>query len=79
MPDRRQHPSAVVAGNVETSQRIADALLDALRQAADVPAAGQGTMNNTIIGGSKWTYYETIGGGQGASAAATVPRASTSG
>jgi N-methylhydantoinase B len=62
-----RHPSAVVAGNVETSQRIADALLDALRQAADVPAAGQGTMNNTIIGGSSWTYYETIGGGQGAS------------
>jgi N-methylhydantoinase B len=62
-----QHPSAVVAGNVETSQRIADVLLEALRQVVDLPAAGQGTMNNTIIGGADWTYYETIGGGQGAS------------
>ena len=39
------HPSAVVAGNVETSQRIADVLLLALGQAVDLPAAGQGTMN----------------------------------
>jgi N-methylhydantoinase B len=62
-----QHPSAVVAGNVETSQRIADVLLQALGQAVELPAAGQGTMNNTIIGGAAWTYYETIGGGQGAS------------
>ncbi|MCW2977574.1 MAG: N-methylhydantoinase B/acetone carboxylase alpha subunit, partial [Actinomycetia bacterium] len=62
-----QHPSAVVAGNVETSQRIADVLLQALGHAVDLPAAGQGTMNNTIIGGADWTYYETIGGGQGAS------------
>jgi N-methylhydantoinase B len=62
-----RHPSAVVAGNVETSQRIADALLAALGQAVDLPATGQGTMNNTIIGGADWTYYETIGGGQGAS------------
>lgn len=62
-----RHPAAVVAGNVETSQRIADVLLDALRQAIDLPAAGQGTMNNMIIGGTTWTYYETIGGGQGAS------------
>jgi N-methylhydantoinase B len=52
---------------VETSQRIADVLLEALGQAVDLPAAGQGTMNNTIIGGADWTYYETIGGGQGAS------------
>src|SRR5262249_22566975 len=63
-----QHPSAVVAGNVETSQRIADVLLQALAQAVELPAAGQGTMNNVIIGGERWTYYETIGGGQGASA-----------
>ncbi|HEX2049319.1 MAG TPA: hydantoinase B/oxoprolinase family protein [Actinomycetota bacterium] len=60
-------PSAVVAGNVETSQRIADVVLSALAGAADVPAAGQGTMNNVVIGGRGWTYYETIGGGQGAS------------
>jgi N-methylhydantoinase B len=62
-----RHPAAVVAGNVETSQRIADVVLDALRRVVDLPAAGQGTMNNTILGGTDWTYYETIGGGQGAS------------
>ena len=60
-------PSAVVAGNVETSQRIADIVLLALAQATDVPAQGQGTMNNVVIGTSTWTYYETLGGGQGAS------------
>ncbi len=60
-------PSAVVAGNVETSQRIADTVLLALAQAADVPAQGQGTMNNVVIGTPRWTYYETLGGGQGAS------------
>jgi N-methylhydantoinase B len=64
-----QSPSAVVAGNVETSQRIADAVLLALSQAAGGPAEGQGTMNNVVIGGRGWTYYETIGGGQGASSA----------
>jgi N-methylhydantoinase B len=57
----------VVAGNVETSQRIADTVLAALAQAVDVPAQGQGTMNNLVIGGRGWTYYETLGGGQGAS------------
>jgi N-methylhydantoinase B len=62
-------PSAVVAGNVETSQRIADTVMLALSSAADLPAQGQGTMNNLIIGGAGWTYYETMGGGQGASAA----------
>ena len=62
-----RRPAAVVAGNVETSQRIADTVLLALSDAADVPAQGQGTMNNLIIGGPRWTYYETIGGGQGAS------------
>ncbi|MGH2699846.1 MAG: hydantoinase B/oxoprolinase family protein [Actinomycetota bacterium] len=62
-------PSAVVAGNVETSQRIADTVLLALSQAVDLPAQGQGTMNNLVIGGRGWTYYETIGGGQGASVA----------
>jgi N-methylhydantoinase B len=62
-----QSPSAVVAGNVETSSRIADTVLLALTGAASLPAQGQGTMNNLVIGGSGWTYYETIGGGQGAS------------
>jgi len=61
-------PSAVAAGNVETSQRIADLLFLALAQAgAKVAAQGQGTMNNVILGTKDWTYYETIGGGQGAS------------
>ncbi len=62
-----RRPSAVVAGNVETSQRIADTVLAALRGATDISAAGQGTMNNVNIGGGDWTFYETIGGGQGAS------------
>ena len=66
-------PSAVVAGNVETSQRIADTVLLALQAAADVPAQGQGTMNNVVIGGAEWTYYETIAGGQGASEAGAGP------
>jgi N-methylhydantoinase B len=67
-------PAAVAAGNVETSQRIVDVLLGALAQAAPdrVPAASQGTMNNTLLGGtdprsgSRFSYYETLGGGQGA-------------
>jgi N-methylhydantoinase B len=66
-------PSAVVAANTETSQRIADTVLLALAQAADVPAQGQGTMNNVVIGTPSWTYYETLGGGQGASARADGP------
>jgi len=66
-------PHAVVAGNVETSQRIADAVLAALSQVADVPAAGAGTMNNTVIGGLGWTYYETVAGGQGASSRGDGP------
>jgi N-methylhydantoinase B len=65
-------PSAVAAGNVETSQRIADLLFRAL-EAADVPAQGQGTMNNIVFGGDGWTYYETLGGGQGASARGDGP------
>ena len=48
-----QSPAAVVAGNVETSQAIADAVLAALAQAVDLPAQGQGTMNNLIIGGAR--------------------------
>jgi N-methylhydantoinase B len=66
-------PSAVVAGNVETSQRIADTVLLALAQAADVPAQGQGTMNNVVLGTSRWTHYETLGGGQGASSRGPGP------
>ena len=62
-----QPPAAVGAGNVEVSQRVADVCLAALAQpcAARVPAAGQGTMNNLLIGGDGWVYYETVAGGQG--------------
>jgi N-methylhydantoinase B len=67
-------PSAVAAGNVETSQRIADVVFRALAQGGlAVPAQGQGTMNNVTFGGVGWTYYETIGGGQGASKGANGP------
>jgi 5-oxoprolinase (ATP-hydrolysing) len=55
---------AVVAGNVETSMRVVDVLLGALR----VAAASQGTMNNVLIGDATFGYYETIGGGSGATA-----------
>jgi N-methylhydantoinase B len=60
-------PAAVAAGNVETSQRIADVLLGALAQAAPdrVPAASQGTMNNVLVGNDRFSYYETVAGGQG--------------
>src|SRR5206468_4121375 len=76
-------PSAVAAGNVETSQRIVDTLFLALGAGGlPVPAQGQGTMNNVTFGGigargsvleTGWTYYETIGGGQGASQGAAGP------
>jgi N-methylhydantoinase B/oxoprolinase/acetone carboxylase alpha subunit len=61
-------PVAVGAGNVEVSQRIADVCLGALAQAVPdrVAAASQGTMNNLLVGGEGWVYYETVGGGQGA-------------
>ena len=60
-------PAAVGAGNVEVSQRVADVCLGALAKAAPglLGAAGQGTMNNVLVGGDDWVYYETIGGGQG--------------
>ena len=63
-------PVAVGAGNVEVSQRIADVCLAALAQARPerVGAAGQGTMNNVLLGGSEpapWVHYETVGGGPG--------------
>ena len=56
------YPAAVVAGNVETSQCITDALLGAL----DACAAAQGTMNNFTFGNARHQYYETICGGAGA-------------
>ncbi|EMI20739.1 5-oxoprolinase (ATP-hydrolyzing) [Rhodopirellula maiorica SM1] len=56
--------AAVVAGNVETSQRVVDVLLGAL----GVAAASQGTMNNVLIGDETFGFYETIGGGSGATA-----------
>ncbi|MBD2448174.1 hydantoinase B/oxoprolinase family protein [Nostoc sp. FACHB-152] len=58
------YPAAVVAGNVETSQAITDALYGAL----DVLAASQGTMNNFTFGNERYQYYETICGGSGAGA-----------
>jgi N-methylhydantoinase B len=68
-------PAAVVAGNTETSSRITDVVFSAFAQIVDVPAQGQGTMSNTTFGTSTWTYYETIGGGQGASPHADGPSA----
>jgi N-methylhydantoinase B len=59
-------PAAVAAGNVETSSRIVDAVMRAFGRAIEVPAQGQGTMNNVTLGNDRFTYYETIGGGQGA-------------
>ncbi|HZO36233.1 MAG TPA: hydantoinase B/oxoprolinase family protein [Solirubrobacteraceae bacterium] len=73
-------PGAVVGGNVETSSRVADMVLAAFGR-----ALGQGTMNNVTLGteradgaasgGGGFTYYETIGGGQGACADADGPSA----
>ena len=60
--DDPQHCAAMVGGNVETSQRVVDVLLGALRQAA----ASQGTMNNLTFGDDTFGYYETICGGAGA-------------
>ncbi len=59
-----RYPAAVVAGNVETSQAITDALYGAL----GVLAASQGTMNNFTFGNERYQYYETICGGSGAGA-----------
>lgn len=53
---------AVVGGNIETSQRVVDVLLEALA----IQANGQGTMNNLIFGNERFGFYETIGGGSGA-------------
>ena len=68
-------PAAVAAGNVETSSRIVDVLFAALAQAIPVPAQGQGTMNNVVLGNGEFSYYETIGGGQGACPDAAGPSA----
>jgi N-methylhydantoinase B len=61
-------PAAVVAGNVETSSRVADLVLAAFGH-----ALGQGTMNNLTLGNDDFTYYETLGGGQGACPEADGP------
>ncbi len=66
-------PAAVAAGNVETSSRIVDVVMRAFGQAVPVPAQGQGTMNNVTLGNERFTYYETIGGGQGACPTANGP------
>jgi N-methylhydantoinase B len=63
-------PAAVVGGNVETSSRVADLVLAAFGR-----ALGQGTMNNVTLGSDEFTYYETIGGGQGACPDADGPSA----
>jgi N-methylhydantoinase B len=68
-------PAAVAAGNVETSSRVADLVQAAFGEAVPVPAQGQGTMNNLTLAAGDWTYYETIGGGQGACPGADGPSA----
>jgi N-methylhydantoinase B len=62
--------AAVAAGNVETSSRVADLVLSAFGR-----AQGQGTMNNLTLGNDAFTYYETLGGGQGACGDADGPSA----
>ena len=70
-----QRPAAVAAGNVETSTRVVDVVMGALVQAIPdkIPAASQGSMNNLAMGSAgsanrrAWDYYETMGGGMGAS------------
>ena len=78
-----RRPSAVAAGNVELSQRITDVCFAALANAAasvglhdlPIPACGQGTMNNVTMGAPGWSFYETLGGGQGASVRGNGPDA----
>ncbi|MCE2902050.1 MAG: hydantoinase B/oxoprolinase family protein [Gemmatimonas sp.] len=78
-----KRPSAVAAGNVELSQRLTDVCFAALANAAAsigvadlvIPASGQGTMNNVTLGGPGWSFYETLGGGQGASLRGDGPTA----
>ncbi len=59
--DASRSAPAVAAGNVETSSRVADLVLGAFGR-----ALGQGTMNNLTLGNDEFSYYETLGGGQGA-------------
>ncbi|MBC8088631.1 MAG: hydantoinase B/oxoprolinase family protein, partial [Phycisphaerae bacterium] len=76
-------PSAVAAGNVELSQRLTDVCFAAMASAAaqgdtlhlPIPASGQGTMNNITLGAPGWSFYETLGGGQGASTRGDGPSA----
>jgi N-methylhydantoinase B len=63
-------PAAVAGGNVETSSRVADLVLQAFGR-----ALGQGTMNNLTLGNDEFAYYETLGGGQGACDDADGPSA----
>jgi N-methylhydantoinase B len=70
-----RYPAAVVAGNVETSSRVADLVVAARGGARPVPAQGQGTMNNLTLANDEFTYYETLGGGQGACPDADGPSA----
>jgi N-methylhydantoinase B len=62
--------AAVAAGNVETSSRVADLVLAAFGR-----ALGQGTMNNLTLGNERFSYYETLAGGQGACPDADGPSA----
>jgi N-methylhydantoinase B len=66
-----RRPAAVVAGNTETSSRIVDVVFAGF----GAYAQGQGTMNNVALGNDRFTYYETIGGGQGACADSDGPSA----
>jgi 5-oxoprolinase (ATP-hydrolysing) len=63
-PDDPRAAPAVVGGNTETSQRVVDTLIRALR----IAAGSQGTMNNTLFGNERFGYYETVCGGCGATA-----------
>ena len=65
--DHPHNSPAIVGGNVETSQRVVDVILGAL----GVAAASQGTMNNWLIGDDSFGYYETVGGGSGATCTAS--------
>jgi N-methylhydantoinase B len=70
-------PAAVAGGNVEVSSVVVDAVFAAFADAGlpGVPADGQGTMNNLVIGNERFSYYETIAGGQGAGVDARGPDA----
>ncbi|MEM6314381.1 MAG: hydantoinase B/oxoprolinase family protein, partial [Planctomycetota bacterium] len=65
-----EYPSAVCAGNTETSQRVVDVVFAALAKAlpGKIPAASCGSMNSLALAGDGWSYYETVPGGSGATA-----------